>query len=135
VTQAHPPQESSDIQTILPTRVTLIPPTNRHRSVAIETAARRLQIPIAELEAKIDQEVDEMLRVARLERRVDSLFPASPQLQRILTKEDCLLMLATNGYPSTGPMIGIYRWAADLGHATYNFVREEEGYEFLNAYD
>jgi exonuclease III len=133
-----------------PDRVTLLPPMERSRSVfaryynapeeaprpsSIPTVARRLNMSTEALEAQVALEAAEFLRSVKAERRMERLFSAPPDLQRPLSKQDCLDIFNATGIPPTGSLYGVYLWAADLGHAKYNFVREEEGYEFLNAYD
>lgn len=88
-----------------------------------------------EFNARTSQDVDELLAEIELSRRQE-LLEQLP-FERVLTKEDCLQMFRVNGHPTTGPMLGVWRWAADLGHARFNFETEPVGddYSFLNAYD
>lgn len=89
-----------------------------------------------ELQRRASQEAAEELKTMWLERQLERLT-SHPGLQRILTKEDCMLLFTATGFPPPGPMMGIYRWAADLGISRYNFEREivDDDYSFLDAYD
>lgn len=89
-----------------------------------------------ELQRRASQEAAEELRTMWLERQLERLT-SPPGLQRILTKEDCMLLFTATGFPPPGSMMGIYRWAADLGISRYNFEREivDDDYSFLDAYD
>ena len=94
-----------------------------------------------ELQARIIREINEEIRIDCAERHLNSF--ALPNINgeepppRILTKEECLSLFNVTGFPTSGSFLGVYRWAADLGHARYNFVREldEHEYHLLNAYD
>ena len=92
------------------------------------------------LEAQALDEINETLRVCFAERRLNRLFPpdsiASPT-PRILTQEDCLQLFITTGVPSSGSLLGVYRWAANLGVAHFNFETDfsPEDITLLDAYD
>lgn len=85
-------------------------------------------------------EVDEVLRTSLAEQRLERIFPpesvACPT-PRILTKEDCLQLFFTTGVPTSGSLLGVYCWAADLGHARYNcdLPPDTTDFSFMNAYD
>ena len=125
-----------------PDRVTLQPPAF-HKSSPFEryeaTAApaptedpyrfvlARLGIDKAEFDARIATEVDELLGDLRDQRRRD--IP--------LTKDDCLQYFQQQDEYPTGALLGVYRWAADLGIPRFNFECGDtaEDYNLLNAYD
>ena len=119
-------------------RVTLSPwtvfsgPSNRH-----QTPAQRLQITEEELANRIIREIDDVLIQHRNERQWARLIPGDDNLQRILNKEDCLTLFRAYGYPTSGPLMGIYRWAADLGWAQYNYEADftPENIAALGEYD
>jgi len=89
----------------------------------------------AELEEHATREARSLLDQFRAERALERLFP--PEASRILTKEDCLQFFRITGYPTTGSLVGVYRWAANLDEAKFNFEEpaDLQGYSFLNAYD
>ena len=106
-----------------------VPNTNRF-------ALARLGISAEELQRRAAQEATEELTRIRLECQLESLT-SPPGFQRILTKEDCLLLFTATGVPPPGPLLGIYRWAANLGVSRYNFEIEDDcnDFSFMNAYD
>lgn len=64
--------------------------------------------------------------------------PVAPPVP--LTKEDGLAFFRKHGYPSTdspGSLWGMFRWAADLGHAKFNFDFDfnKDDLSILDAYD
>lgn len=80
--------------------------------------------------------MDEALRELQAERNLARITAnASAEAPRILTKEDCLVLFRATGVPPPGPLWGVYRWAADLGTALFNFDWENKDYSVLNAYD
>ena len=97
---------------------------------------QRLGISAAELDERVEQEVEEFMREITTERMMDRLT-APEGLQRILTKEDCLTLFRATGVPASGPLWGVWRWAANLGEARFNFEEPADvgDYSFLNAYD
>lgn len=93
-----------------------------------------------EFDDKVTEEVNEQLRQLRAERLLDRLLPpasTSSMTPRILTKEDCLQLFRATGVPTSGSLVGIYHWAADLGKAYYNLETnfDPESLAFLDAYD
>jgi hypothetical protein len=88
------------------------------------------------LDERVEQEVEEFMREITTERMMDRLT-APEGLQRILTKEDCLTLFRATGVPASGPLWGVWRWAANLGEAQFNFEEPADvgDYSFLNAYD
>ena len=137
-------------------RVTLMPPGTTHRSpldhckASAETspqpnlyrfAHQNLGFIEQQFEDKVTNEIDELMWEAQVERLLACLtLPSTSNMEpppRILTKDDYLSLFRATCIPTSGPLLGIYRWAADLGHAQYNFTEELEEHNFhlLNAYD
>jgi hypothetical protein len=54
-----------------------------------------------------------------------------------MTKEDGLCLFRNQGFPTTGPLLGVYWWAADLGWARFDYESDVnwDDLSFLNAYD
>jgi len=54
---------------------------------------------------------------------------APSQVLPVLTKDD--------GFPKTGPLLGVYWWAADIGRTWFNFDFDfdRDDLSILNAYD
>jgi hypothetical protein len=83
----------------------------------------------------VNSEVDELLHTMRAERRQENLTASSSvELPRIMSKEDCMTLFNATGVPPPGALWGVYRWAANLGEARFNFEREDDN-AFLDAYD
>ena len=61
---------------------------------------------------------------------------SSTVTERIISKDECYRMLSDKVLTS-GSMLGMYKWAANLGTARYNFEMEwtPENISLLNAYD
>lgn len=135
-----------------PCRVTLTPPAHTRRTPFhhyFPTAAEaprpdpnrfrlaRLGITAEELDARVDREVEDALLEHRANRRLAALEAGTSDCPRILTKEDCLTLFRATGVPPPGALWGVWRWAADLDHARFNFEREvvDDDYSFLDAYD
>ena len=95
-----------------------------------------------ELEARIDIKVEEALtELASARCSPSALHPAEPSQQLHatmvpLTKEDCL-RLFRDDMPPPGPLLGIYRWAVDLGRTRYNFDFnfDTDNISLLDTYD
>jgi hypothetical protein len=90
------------------------------------------------LEQRVAQEIAEILRQESADRRLDRIMAgAFEEFPRVLSKEDCLALFTATGVPSSGSLYGVYRWAADLDMAKFNFEDEVVGddYSFLNAYN
>lgn len=107
-------------------------------------ALRRLGLSEADLAAQTARKADEFLREANevlceafVERRLARLFPSKlSSTLRILTKKDCMQLFRTTGVPTTGSLMGVYRWAANLGESRYNFEEPADvhDYSFLDPY-
>ena len=56
--------------------------------------------------------------------------------ERVISKEECWRMLSGK-HLTTGSLLGMWKWAADLGWARYNFDMEltPENIRLLDAYD
>ena len=142
--QPHQEAHTSSILVEQPDRVTLHPPMQHFRSPfaryyhipeeaprpsSLEAAARRLNLPPEELQARIEEEIDGVLRESVAERRIAHLFSAPPPLQRPLSKQDCLDLFEARGYPTSGPLYGVYLWAADI---ECDSARDADDYDSLN---
>ena len=55
----------------------------------------------------------------------------------VMTKEDALRFFRHREFPTSGSLLGVYRWAADLGWARFDYESEVDWNDlsFLNAYD
>ena len=146
----HPPLEKRISFQV--DRVTLEPPRHRggtpfdHYKAQVPEAPQpnpyrfllpKLNLTEEELNSRVDREVDTLLRDLRNERQLARLSTGDDSLQRILTKEDCLTLFRATGVPQSGSLWGVYRWAADLGIARFNFDMEltPENIALLDAYD
>ena len=114
---------------------------NRPRLNPNRFALRRMGLTEAALQENADREATELLRESFAERRLEQLFPpesiASP-VPSILTREECMQLFVDTGVPTTsGALLGVYRWAAGLGEARYNFDLPPDvtDFSFMNAYD
>jgi len=105
---------------------------------------RRLGILEAEFEAQIEQEVDDLLKEQEIERnnarvesppRIEEAPPPRPD-ERPISKDECITMLSRLEF-TTGSLLGMWRWAANLGEARFNFELgwDAESLELLNAYN
>lgn len=101
---------------------------------------QRLGITEQRFDEELTREINERVSEARAECRLEQRFVPNPnneeRVPRILTKEDCLCLFAATGVPTSGPLEGVYRWAADLGRAQFECVAELEDHElhYLDAY-
>lgn len=79
----------------------------------------------AELDLLITHENDEIIWEFRAELRLARLFPSDSAAFNDV------------GFPTEGSLIGVWRWAANLGEARYNFEvpHDQEDFSFLNAFD
>ena len=118
--------------TVAPVRVTLTPPDDRRR-----VPFSRYNTTERPVDAQLEQEVVELLVEMRNERQINRLFlEPSSQLQRILTKEDCLTLFRATCVPPPGALWDVYRWAANLGKVCFNFELEDpKDFSCLDAYD
>lgn len=62
--------------------------------------------------ARAVSEIDEELRVFNAERRWAQI--TTVDFPRLLSKEDCLVLFEATGVPTSGPLLGVYQWAADI---------------------
>lgn len=94
----------------------------------------KLGLTAEEFQERTRTDVDEFLAEIDEERR--QVLRESQPFERILSKEECLLMFRDER-PNTGPLIGIHSWAADLGHTRFNFDWDwdKDDINLLNAYD
>lgn len=83
---------------------------------------RHLGLTAVEFDAKVDQEVDELLQEIEANRR-QALLEALP-FERPLSKEECLRMIDTSTPFTSGSTLGMYEWAADLRRSWSNFDME-----------
>ena len=74
-------------------------------------AMARLGISEEELAARVASEIDEELRVIDAERRLARITDVD--FPRLLSKEDCLVLFEA-GVPTSGSLLGVYNWAADI---------------------
>ena len=145
--------ETSDKQT--GDRVTLAPPIRASfldrfrasdvrapRSTPHRSRLRELGISQEEFDVQVAREVDEALaELAEERRQVREPSPPTTELPLPLvplTKDECLRrFFPGNVRPSTGPMVGVYSWAADLGWTRFNFDFnfDTDDINLLNAYD
>ena len=56
---------------------------------------------------------------------------------RIVSKEDCVHYFRPTGRPTTSALLGVYRWATNLGTSQFNFDIDFDTHSLsmLNAYD
>lgn len=114
------------------------------RPPPFRSVPERLGISDAAFEALLAAEIDEVLLPAAEERRrmrspeceASPVSPSSPPW-RVLSKDDCLTLCRGNDYPTTGVLLGVYEWAANLGIPHYNFEHDIDWNDlsFLDAYD
>lgn len=94
----------------------------------------KLGLTAKEFEQHVNNDIDELLTEIECNRRQELLEQLS--YERALSKEDCLKLL--NGQElDTGSKWGMFRWAADLGIARFNFDfdGERDDISIFNAYD
>lgn len=146
-----PTVEDEELTPLLPYRVTLQPPMVRGgtpfsryyataaeppRSNPIRPPHERLGLSEAEFDARVAQEVDEELRMMRLERQLNRITAnSSPEAPRVLTREDCMIIFRATGAPTHNSLYGVWLWAADLGRTRFNFEWDNEDYSVFDAYD
>ena len=84
----------------------------------------RMGILEATFEAKVDQEIDDLLQEIAESKRPREETPPRPDVtppSRPITKEECLGMFRGTNRPTSGSLLDMYRWAANLGEASCNF--------------
>lgn len=99
-------------------------PANQDRPNPHRFVLQRLGLTEQAFDARVTLELNEFLREQREERRLAHLFPpasTSSQTPRILTKEDCMQLFRVTGVPTSGSLLGVYRWAANLSEAEFDF--------------
>lgn len=134
------PSSSNEHPTRTADRVTFFNPGMLNHSTLNRFALDRLGITRETLEERAMEEINEILREGLAERRLSRLFPPesiASTAPRILTQADCLQLFITTGVPTSSSLMGVYRWAAGLGVARFNFDWDfdTDNLELLNAYD
>jgi len=119
-------------------------PFDRYRHTAEEAPRpnpnrfllQRMGISQAELDSRLEDEVDEILLAFRAERRLESLT-APEGLNRILTRDDAWTLFSATRVPTSGSLVGVYWWAVGLSTARFNFDLgwTPEEIALLDAYD
>ena len=95
---------------------------------------QRLGLTREEFETELAKEVDETLHSLAVERRTAN----GPEQGIVLTKEYWFDYFRHREFPTSGQMLGIYRWVASLGIPRSNFeffTFDPESILLLNAYD
>lgn len=152
-------QQREDTQVTLPAKTTFIhfsparrspfahypgTPLATTRPPPFRSAPERLGLSDSKFDALLTQEIDEVLLASEEERRQSRLppreepSPSEPsQALPILSKDDCLAFFRLHGHPTSGSLLGVWRWAANLDIPKFNFEREMDWNDlsFLNAYD
>jgi hypothetical protein len=104
----------------------------------------RLGISEKEFEEGLKEEIDSVLvPLAESRRRAKesgSEAPPPPQPTpslQVMTKEDALRFFRQREFPTTGPLLGVWWWAADLGWSRFDYESDVDWNDlsFLNAYD
>ena len=153
------PQVDEDLQVVLPDRPSLChfapaiaSPFSRYLGLPVvqprpppfRPVHERLGLSEEAFEALLKEEIDEVLMASEEYRRSmevseDDLPSGSVQMPplQVLSKEDCLKIFRTQGYPSSGSLLGVYWWAADLYWTRFNFEFDfaRDDLSILNAYD
>jgi hypothetical protein len=101
---------------------------------------RRMGISEAQFQEELTREVDEALLEAAAKRRQTAAAQeasSSTETPKVVTKEFILQYFAKHGYPGLEPMLGVWCWAADIGHTRFNFDLgfDPESLKLLDAYD
>jgi hypothetical protein len=159
LSQAQSPQEEEDFQVILPDRPTFFHFTPAKRSPFMRYSKApipeerpppfrpihvRLGISEKEFEEGLKEEIDSVLvPLAESRRRAKesgSEAPPPPQPTpslQVMTKEDALRFFRQREFPTTGPLLGVWWWAADLGWSRFDYESDVDWNDlsFLNAYD
>lgn len=104
----------------------------------------RLGLSEERFEKLLTAKIDDVLLTAKANRRreregdCDGPTTSVPvQELHVLSKDEAYRFVETRGFPKTGPMLGVYWWAADLGRARFNFDFDfdRDDINILNAYD
>ena len=93
----------------------------------------KLGLSAAEFDQRVTNDIDKLL--TEIEHNIRQELLEQMSFERVLSKEDCFRMLSRQQH-TTGSMLGMYLWAADLGTAHYNFDFdwERDDINILNAY-
>lgn len=96
---------------------------------------QKFGLTAAEFEIEFTNDIDNLLREIDTNRHKDLLD--NIPFECPLSKEDCLGLFRTNGQPTLGSLLGVYRWAADLGTSRFNFEfdLDIDDFSILDAYD
>ena len=90
----------------------------------------------ATFEARIEEEIEALLKEIEDEKTEASQQEEPPE--RPMTKDEVIRMIGNRDLTS-GSLLGMFRWAADLGASRFNFEVElgwdQESLLLLNAYD
>ena len=120
------PHDPQQVTHILPSRTTFINSTWVRRSpfgsykAPTETTSepnpyrfvhRKLGLSESEFEDKITNDIDKLLQEIETHRRQE-LLETLP-FERVLSQEDCLQMFAQSGVPTSGALLGVYKWATE----------------------
>ena len=82
---------------------------------------RKLGVTAAEFEDRTTEEIEELFQEIEAERR-QALLESLP-CERVLSKADCRQMFQNIGIPTTGSLLGVYRWAhTPEDHASTSFL-------------
>ena len=114
------------------------------RPPPFRSVLERLGLSDAAFKELLTAEIDEVLLTSADERQrarspdceappTSAPLPSLP----ILSKDDCLVFFCSHGYPMTGALLRVYRWAANLGIPHFNFECDIDWNDlsFLDVYD
>jgi hypothetical protein len=113
------------------------------RPPPFRSVPERLGLTEEAFEANVRAEIDDVLLEFEEERRraregdgVSSTPTPPPPPLSVMTTEDGLRFFRNRGFPTTGPLLGVYRWAADLGCSCFDYESDVnwDDLSFLNAY-
>ena len=113
----------------------------------------RLGISKGEIESRLTSEIEEVLLQSAEDRRLarvlievmpdslapSSLLPAHPPSPPliVLSKDDAIKLLSPCDFSTSGALLGVWCWAADLGRTgfNFNFDWDKDDLSILDAYD
>lgn len=83
---------------------------------------QHLGISETTFEAHISQVIDDLLIEINLTKKQILPPPQTnpPSFEQAMSKMDCLCMFRDTSVPTTGPHLGVYRWAIELRMARFN---------------
>ena len=86
-------------------------------------------------DTEINREIDGLLQVIETTRGLE--FLDTLPIEHALSKEGSLRLFCTTSYPTTGSLLGVYQWVADLGSARFNFDSnlDMDSISLLDTYD